>query len=59
LKNRRGSYTITAQAGEPRWIAKAYISDERRLGPAGEVQEREIKGKKFKFGTSLDKELED
>ena len=32
---------------------------ERRPGPAGEVQEREINGKKFKLGTSLGKELED
>ena len=32
---------------------------ERRPGPAGEVQEREINGKKFKLGNSLGNELED
>jgi len=31
----------------------------RQPGPAKEVQEREIKGKKFKLDTSLCKELED
>jgi len=53
LKNRRRTYTVTIQAGEPGWIAEVDISDERRFGPTGEVQEREIKGKKFKLSTSL------
>jgi len=32
---------------------EADVVNERRPGPAGEVHEREIKGKKFKLGTSL------
>jgi len=37
MKNRREAYTITVQAGEPGWIAKAVVADERRPGPAAEV----------------------
>jgi len=59
LKNRRGTYAITIQARVLGWIAEANVINERRHEPAGEVQEREIKGKKFKLGTSLCKELED
>jgi len=29
LKNRRGTYAITIQAREPRWIAEADINDDR------------------------------
>jgi len=35
------------------------VANERRLEPAGEVQEKEIEGKKFKLGTSLGRELQD
>ena len=59
MKNRRGTYAITIQAGETRWIAKVEVINDRRPGPVREVQEREIKGKKFKLGTSLGKELSD
>jgi len=59
LKNRRRTYVITVQAEEPGWIAEAEVINERWSGPTGEVQEREIKGKKFKLDTSLGKELED
>ena len=40
-------------------ITRAEVTNEKRFGPAGEVQERVIKGKKFKFGTSLGQELQD
>jgi len=59
LKNRGGTYTIAIQAGDAEWIAEADVLNKRRLELAGEVQERDIKGKKFKLGTSLCKELED
>ena len=59
LKNRRGTYVITIQAGELGWIAEADVINEKRPGPTGEVQEREINGKKFKLNTSLCKELEE
>jgi len=59
LKNRRTTYAITIQVGEPGWIAETYVINERRPEPTREVQEREIKGKKFKLSTSLCKELED
>jgi len=59
LKNRRGTYAITVQAGEPEWMAEVEVVNDKRPGPAREVEEREINGKKFKFDTSLGKELED
>ena len=59
LTKRRGTYVVTIQEGESRWIVEADISDERQRGPTGEVWEREINGKKFKLGTSLCKESED
>jgi len=59
LKNRRGTYAITIQAGEPGWIAEVEAINERRPGLAGEVREREVKEKKFKLDTSLEKELKD
>jgi len=59
VKNKRGTYAITIQAGEAEWITKEEVVNDSRLGPVGEVQEREIKRKKFKLGTSLGKEIED
>jgi len=59
LKNRRGTYAVTIQPEELGWIAKAEISNKKQPGPAGEVQEREIKGKKFNINTTLGKELKD
>jgi len=38
---------------------EAEIVNDRGPGPAREVQERDIKGKKFKLSISLGKELED
>jgi len=52
-KNRRGTYAITVQEREREWIAESEVINERRPGPAAEVQEREIKGKNFKLDTSL------
>ena len=37
LKNRRGTYTITVRAREPKWIAEVEVASERRPGPAEEV----------------------
>jgi len=34
-------------------------TSERRPGPVGEVQEKEIEGKKFKLGASLGRKLQD
>jgi len=34
-------------------------TNERQPGPAGEVQEKEIEGKKFKLGSSLGQEMQD
>jgi len=59
LRNRRGIYAITVQAGEPKWMVGVEVINDMQFGPAEEVQEREIKGKKFKLDTSLGKELED
>ena len=38
---------------------EAGAANERRPRPADDVQEREIKGKKFKLGTSICQELQD
>ena len=59
LKNRRGTYTVTTQPKESEGIAETDVSNERWFGSTGEVQERKIKGKKFKNDTTLGKELED
>ena len=53
LKNRRGTYAVTIQLEEPGWVVEADISDERGLGAAKEVQEREIQENKFKFDASF------
>jgi len=44
---------VTTQAHEAGVITRAEATSERRPKPAGEVQEKEIKGKKFKLGSSL------
>jgi len=59
LKNKRGTYSIIIQVGEPEGIVEAGVVNETKPGPASEVQEREIKGKKFKLNTSLCKKLQD
>ena len=35
------------------------VAKERRPKPAGEVQDKEIKGKKFKLSSSLGQEMQD
>jgi len=40
-------------------ITRLKIASKRRPEPAGEVQEKEIAGKKFKLGTWLGQELQD
>jgi len=40
-------------------VRQVKVASERRPRPAGEVQEKEIEGKKFKLGTSLGRELQD
>jgi len=58
-KNRRGVCTVTTQAQGPDVTTRAEITNERRPEPAGEVREREIKGKKFKLGSSLGQDMQD
>jgi len=54
LKTKRG---VCAQPQEVERVTRAEIAQERRPEPAGEVQEREIGGKKFKLGKSLSQEM--
>ena len=58
LKSKRETYSITVQAGELEEIMQAEVASERRPGPAGEVQEKEIGGKNIKLGTSICQELQ-
>ena len=58
LKSKRGTYSIIVQAGEPEEIVDVGVANERQPGPAGEVQEKEIGGKKFKLGTLICQELQ-
>jgi len=58
LKTKRGVCAIIAQPQEAGGVTRAEISRERRLEPAGEVQEREIRGKKFKLDKSLSQEMQ-
>jgi len=48
---------IDEQTQESEGITRVEIAKERRPKPAGEVQEKEIAGKKFKLGMSLGQEL--
>jgi len=60
LKNRR-SYNATAisHEGKVAEVLEIELSYRPRSGPAGDVQEREIKGKLFKLGASMGQELQD
>jgi len=58
LKNCR-TYTVAIQHRELGWIVEADINNERQPGTTEETREKVIKGKKFKLGTSLCKEVED
>jgi len=49
LKAKRGVCTITAHPEEVEGVTRVEIAQERRPEPIGEVQEREIGGKKFKL----------
>jgi len=60
LKNKRRTYSAVAvQGGGTVEVLEIGIASERRSGPAGEVQEREIGGKVFKMGASVDPTLQD
>jgi len=59
LRNRKGTYTIITQMGGPILEVEADPHEERQPGPAGEVWELEVNGKKFKPRASLCKELKD
>jgi len=50
---------VTAKAQGPDGTTHVEIASERRPGPAGEVQEKEIKGKKFKLSSSLGQKMQD
>jgi len=58
LKAKRGVCAITAQPQEAEGVTRAEITRERQPKPAGEVQEREIGGKKFKLSKSLSQEMQ-
>ena len=53
LKRRRGVCMVTAQAQGPDITTRAKATSERGPEPAGEVQEKKIKGRKFKVDSSL------
>jgi len=59
LKSKRGVRTIITQAHVPDETTRAEIISEGQPEPTGEVQEREIKGKRFKLGSSLGQEMKD
>jgi len=60
LKNRRRTYSATAiQGGRTVEVLETEIVDRRRPGPAGDVQEKEIGGKMFKMGASVNTTLQD
>jgi len=48
---------VAAQPPEIEEATRVEIARERRPKPAGEVQEREIGGKKFKLGKYLSQEV--
>ena len=50
---------VTAQAQGPDVTTRAEATSEGRPEPIGKVQEREIKGKKFKLGSSLGQKMVD
>jgi len=49
---------VIAQARGPDVTTRAKATSEGRPKPVGEVQEKEIKGKKFKLGSSLGQEMQ-
>jgi len=54
------SYNVAtiSQGGKVSGILEIELSHQPRPGPVGDVQEREIKGRLFKLGTSMGKELQ-
>ena len=58
LKTKGGVCMITVQSQELEKATRVEIAKERRLEPAGEVQEREIGGRKFKLGKTLSQEMQ-
>jgi len=59
LKNNRGVCVVAAQAQGPDETTRAEVASERRPEPIGEVQEKDIKGKKLKLGSSLGQKMQD
>ena len=58
LKNKRGICVMAEQTQESEGITRAEIANKRQPEPAGEVQQKEIVGKKFKLDTSLGEVLQ-
>jgi len=52
-------YSVIVQAREPKEIMQTEVASKRQPGPASEVQEKEIGGKKFKLNMSICQELQD
>jgi len=50
---------VADQPQGPESITRVEIANKRQPEPVGEVQEKEIVGKKFKLGTSLGQEVQD
>jgi len=59
LKAKRGICTVATQPSQVEDTTRAKIVADRRPEPAGEIQEREIGGRKFKLGKSLSQDLQD
>jgi len=59
LKGRKGVCMVTTQARGPEMTTQVEDTNERRPGPAGEVQEKKIEGKKFKLNSLLGREMQD
>jgi len=59
LKTKRGVFMVTTRAPSEEGVARAEIARERGPEPAGDVLEREIGGKTFKPGKSLDQAAHD
>ena len=59
LKTKRGVFVVTTQPPREKAVTRTEIARERRPEPIEEVLEREIGGKRFKLGKSLDQETRD
>ena len=59
FKTKRGVFAVTTQPPREEGITRAEITREKRPEPVGDVEEREISGKRLKLGKSLSQESQD